>query len=37
MMRKPVGWTINVDIRIDGSGEAYIDLEREAALMLMRE
>jgi arylsulfatase len=30
------GGTIN-QIAIDVSGEAYVDLEREAALMLMRE
>ena len=30
------GGTIN-RVAIDVSGEAYIDLEREAALMLMRE
>jgi hypothetical protein len=47
MMAKPFKGTINVDIQftggvidrvaIDVSGEPYHDLEREAALMLMRE
>lgn len=48
-MAKPFKGTINVDIRdsepdwtpfeppVDVSGEPYQDLEREAALMLMRE
>ena len=30
------GGTIN-QVAVDVSGEAYIDLEREAALMMMRE
>jgi hypothetical protein len=38
MMAKPFKGTINVGaFAIDVSGEPYHDLEREAALMLMRE